>query len=125
MRRIMTKTINIEQEIERIIGSHYYCEDSWYSCPLAPDGCANEEITECNCRFKERMENAKALLTKEKKRYANELIGEDETNGDELPHGKDCAKRYKRYEDHTHGVRIFAIPRNELRAELRLKNEQS
>lgn len=29
---------------------HYYCEDSWYSCPKAEDGCANENAgTECNC----------------------------------------------------------------------------
>ena len=29
---------------------HYYCEDSWYSCPKAEDGCANEGAgKECNC----------------------------------------------------------------------------
>ena len=29
---------------------HYYCEDSWYSCPKAPDGCADEnQGDECNC----------------------------------------------------------------------------
>ena len=29
---------------------HYYCEDPWYSCPKAPEGCANEYAgTECNC----------------------------------------------------------------------------
>ena len=29
---------------------HYYSEDPWYSCPKAPDGCANEHAgTECNC----------------------------------------------------------------------------
>jgi len=27
-----------------------YCEDSWYSCPKAEDGCSNEtEGTDCNC----------------------------------------------------------------------------
>jgi hypothetical protein len=30
--------------------SHYYCEDSWYSCPKSPDGCSNEsEGDACNC----------------------------------------------------------------------------
>lgn len=29
--------------------SHYYCDDSWYSCPEHPDGCANDMITGCNC----------------------------------------------------------------------------
>lgn len=29
---------------------HYYCEDSWYSCPMHKDGCANESEEEvCNC----------------------------------------------------------------------------
>ncbi len=30
--------------------AHRYCEDPWYSCPKAEDGCADErEGTECNC----------------------------------------------------------------------------
>jgi len=29
---------------------HYYCEDSWYSCPKAEDKCANDsEGEDCNC----------------------------------------------------------------------------
>lgn len=29
---------------------HYTCEDSWYSCPLSEDGCANDAAgDECNC----------------------------------------------------------------------------
>ena len=29
---------------------HYYCEDSWYSCPKHPDGCANDGVgPDCNC----------------------------------------------------------------------------
>lgn len=36
---------------EMAIRSHYYCEDSWYSCPLAPEGCADDlyAVFECNC----------------------------------------------------------------------------
>lgn len=30
--------------------SHYYCEDSWHSCPKHPEGCANDGAgTECDC----------------------------------------------------------------------------
>ena len=29
---------------------HTYCEDSWYSCPKHPDGCANDKAgPECDC----------------------------------------------------------------------------
>lgn len=29
---------------------HYYCEDSWYSCPKAEGGCLNEAWgSDCNC----------------------------------------------------------------------------
>jgi hypothetical protein len=30
--------------------THYYCEDTWYSCPKHEEGCANDsEGDECNC----------------------------------------------------------------------------
>ena len=30
--------------------THYYCEDTWYSCPKHEEGCANEaEGNDCNC----------------------------------------------------------------------------
>ena len=30
--------------------THYYCEDSWYSCPKHEDGCANDaQGDECSC----------------------------------------------------------------------------
>ena len=29
---------------------HYYCDDCWYSCPKAEDGCCDEGAGEdCNC----------------------------------------------------------------------------
>lgn len=35
---------------ELALRRHYYCEDSWYSCPKAEDGCANDdEGDNCNC----------------------------------------------------------------------------
>lgn len=41
----------IIKKIEALKIGHYYCEDPWYSCPLAEDGCINEayEDNECNC----------------------------------------------------------------------------
>ena len=37
--------------LERSRIPHNYCEDSWYSCPKAEDGCANDYLAadECNC----------------------------------------------------------------------------
>lgn len=31
--------------------SHYYCEDSWYSCPQSEDGCADDRRrgNKCDC----------------------------------------------------------------------------
>lgn len=30
--------------------SHYSCEDSWYQCPMHPEGTANEhKAKECDC----------------------------------------------------------------------------
>jgi len=30
--------------------THYYCEDTWYSCPKHHQGCSNDsERDECNC----------------------------------------------------------------------------
>lgn len=34
---------------ELALREHYYCEDSWYSCPLAPDGSCNDSYPEDEC----------------------------------------------------------------------------
>lgn len=45
----------MDNKIERLAKlarrGHYYCEDGWYSCPLAEEGCADDSIdkTKCNC----------------------------------------------------------------------------
>jgi len=42
---------------------HYYCEDAWYSCPKAEDGCANEGAgDECNCGADEHNAEVDALM---------------------------------------------------------------
>ena len=39
-----------EEALQRSKRNHYYCEDTWYSCPKAEDGCANDaEGDDCNC----------------------------------------------------------------------------
>ena len=48
-------TMNILSKLDGLVSlairEHYYCEDSWYSCPLAEDGCADDRQEEgvCNC----------------------------------------------------------------------------
>lgn len=44
-------------------GIHYYCEDSWYSCPAHLEGCANEALGEkCNCGAEDKAQEAADLL---------------------------------------------------------------
>jgi hypothetical protein len=39
-----------EEALQRSKRNHYYCDDTWYSCPKAEDGCANDaEGDDCNC----------------------------------------------------------------------------
>jgi hypothetical protein len=43
-----------EQKMRDVLASlrrgHDTCEDSWYSCPKSPDGCANDGAgDDCNC----------------------------------------------------------------------------
>jgi len=54
----MSDTISISRtELMQILDAlvanrrkHYYCEDTWYSCPQHEEGCANDaEGDECTC----------------------------------------------------------------------------
>jgi len=46
---------------------HYYCEDSWYSCPKAEGGCADESKGDnCNCGADAHNEAVAAALAKVK-----------------------------------------------------------
>ena len=43
---------------------HYYCEDSWYSCPKAEGGCADDyQGDECNCGADAHNAKVDALLS--------------------------------------------------------------
>ena len=35
--------------LEKSKREHYYCDDSWYSCPEHPEGCTDESQRRCNC----------------------------------------------------------------------------
>ena len=44
--------------------SHYYCEDSWYSCPLAEDGCGNDALDKntCYCGADEKNKEVRKII---------------------------------------------------------------
>jgi len=43
--------------------SHYYCDDSWYSCPQAEDGCSDSDAgTTCRCGADEFNAKVDAIL---------------------------------------------------------------
>lgn len=42
--------MDVMKALESLKLQHHYCDDSWYNCPLHPDGCANAyEEYACNC----------------------------------------------------------------------------
>ena len=62
--------LNIIQELENLKIGHYYCDDSWYSCPLSSEGCADDSIPqdECNCgasEYNERIDKIIKYLLKD------------------------------------------------------------
>lgn len=58
IKQICTELANLARR------EHYFCEDSWYSCPKAEGGCANDtEGTECNCGADKHNAKVAALLT--------------------------------------------------------------
>lgn len=56
------RTAELEAALRAARRSHYTCEDCWYSCPRAEDGCCDEsQGPECNCGADEhnaRIDNA-------------------------------------------------------------------
>ena len=43
---------------------HHYCDDCWYSCPLAEEGCCNGKVpkNKCNCGAEEEHEKLKQFI---------------------------------------------------------------
>lgn len=57
--------MNILKELEGLKRGHDYCEDSWYSCPQHPDGCANDGAgAECNCGANEHNARVDVIIAK-------------------------------------------------------------
>lgn len=53
----------LERLAELAKRNHTYCEDGWYSCPKAEDGCYNEgRGTECDCGADEHNAEVDALM---------------------------------------------------------------
>ena len=67
MTTITLPRATVEQALEALEASrrsHYYCEDTWYSCPKHEDGCSNEmEGDECNCGADEANEKIDQSIT--------------------------------------------------------------
>lgn len=61
------------RERAEALTSHYYCEDTWYSCPLAEDGCADDSQKGCNCGFEGRADAIEAALREEGALTATDL----------------------------------------------------
>jgi len=65
----MTKKERLLDSLEKLsvlaMEEHYYCDDSWYSCPLAPDGCSNdnEDKGKCTCGATEHNIEVTALIS--------------------------------------------------------------
>ena len=55
--------MDVIKEVLSLKRQHNYCEDSWYSCPKAEDGCCNEfQGTECNCGADKENEKIDAIV---------------------------------------------------------------
>ena len=65
--------------------THYYCEDTWYSCPKHEDGCANEaEGDECNCGADQINAQIDKAVTALRQALANEALDKKAENAREL-----------------------------------------
>jgi len=72
----MAREVTQRQRAEAVIGKHYECEDSWYSCPLSEEGCANdgEDKTRCNCGRDDRKVQLELLLTTARQEALQEAV---------------------------------------------------
>ena len=56
----------IKELLKLATRKHYYCEDCWYSCPMAPDGsCDDSKGSGCTCGAEKnnmRVEELKIIL---------------------------------------------------------------
>ena len=65
--------------------THYYCEDTWYSCPKHEEGCANEsEGDECNCGADKANVEIDGAIVALREALANEALAKKAENAREL-----------------------------------------
>ena len=65
--------------------THYYCEDTWYSCPKHEEGCANEsEGDECNCGADKANVEIDGAIVALREALANEALDKKAENAREL-----------------------------------------
>ncbi len=72
--------MNIILELEKLKIEHYYCEDSWYSCPKAiglyGSGSSDESKgDECNCDANKHNENVDKIINYYREYIEPILIG--------------------------------------------------
>jgi len=61
---LTTQAAGLERLASLAKRGHTYCEDGWYSCPKAEDGCADENRgPECDCGADEHNAEVDALMT--------------------------------------------------------------
>jgi hypothetical protein len=72
----MTNTEKLRKDIRKLLG-HYYCEDSWYSCPLAEGGCANEHLRVCNCGLRQKVDKLFSLFQEYSDAVADARVKEE------------------------------------------------
>ena len=63
----------IEELASLAIRAHFWVDgDSWYSCPKAPDGCADDQWPKdvCNCGADTHNERVTALLARLRNEYS-------------------------------------------------------
>jgi hypothetical protein len=62
----LMRLVKARKGLESLRLQHRYCEDSWYSCPMHPDGCADGTQKGCNCGAAEHNAKIDALLEETK-----------------------------------------------------------
>ena len=56
--------MDVLKELESLKARHYYCEDCWYSCPLAEGGSCDDRKPEdeCDCGAEDQHRRVDALI---------------------------------------------------------------
>lgn len=72
--------MDILEKLNSLKRGHRYCEDTWYSCPKHPEGCADDSQGDvCNCGadiFNERVDRIIEYLEQGNVRYKCKNCGE-------------------------------------------------